>query len=248
MDLKTHKREWEELADFDDLWAVLTTTEKRGGRWDLDEFFASGNAVIDAFVLKPAAEIGHPERWGSVLDFGCGVGRVAPALSSRFENYTGVDVSENMITEAQRLHAERPNCEFAVNSAADLSAFGDDSFDMVFSVIVLQHLPDREAVEGYLREFARVSRPGGLIMAQVPSYIPPIYRLGIRAWGYKALRRLGVSPERAIKLGMNPMRMTAVPADAVHELFESSGCDVLRADTVDIGQGMRSTTTYATRR
>jgi hypothetical protein len=42
----------------------------------------------------------------------------------------------------------------------------------VFSSIVLQHVPDRPAIERYVAEFCRVVRPGGLVMFQLPGHLP----------------------------------------------------------------------------
>ena len=44
--LERHKQEWEELADVDPLWAILASPEGRGGNWDVEKFFAIGEAEI----------------------------------------------------------------------------------------------------------------------------------------------------------------------------------------------------------
>ena len=56
-------------------------------------------------------------------------------------------------------------------------------------MIVLQHVPDREAIESYVREFCRVLRPGGLAVFPLPSHIPAIFRLQWRRRLYLGLRR-----------------------------------------------------------
>src|SRR5205085_2142548 len=54
------------------------------------------------------------------------------------------------------------------NDRDDLSRFPDDSFDFVFTLMVLQHMrPDYS--RRYLAEFLRVTAPGGMIVFQVPS-------------------------------------------------------------------------------
>ncbi|HEX8929982.1 MAG TPA: class I SAM-dependent methyltransferase, partial [Actinomycetota bacterium] len=47
--------------------------------------------------------------------------------------------------------------------AADLAIFGDDRFDLVCSLLVLQHVRPGYA-RAYLREFLRVLRPGGVLV------------------------------------------------------------------------------------
>jgi SAM-dependent methyltransferase len=90
--LQRHKRDWERLAAEDPLWAVLTDPARRGRRWRVEDFLATGEAEI-AGALEEAAELDLPERRGSALDFGCGAGRLTRALSLRFERAVGVDIS-----------------------------------------------------------------------------------------------------------------------------------------------------------
>jgi SAM-dependent methyltransferase len=241
-DLKEHRRDWEELAETDPLWAISSVPEKKHQAWEMDEFLRSGEELVE-MALAPAAELGRPAGDGAVLDFGCGVGRAAPALAKRFGSYTGVDVSEGMVTRARELHAGRANCEFFVNEG-DLGRFGAGSFDLLFTFTVLQHVPTRELIAGYLREFARVVRPDGLMVVQLTSGIPALYRIGVRRWGYRALRGVGVSAERAHRLGMHPMRMSFVPREEMIDLFTALGCEVLRADTETKAGGVESTIYY----
>ena len=95
-------RDWNDLATVDPLWAVLSAKGKRNGGWELDEFFATGEAEV-AQMLARAAELGRPGRNDSALDFGCGVGRLTRALAVHFDNTLGVDASAQMIEQARRL-------------------------------------------------------------------------------------------------------------------------------------------------
>ena len=91
--LERHRRDWEQLAEVDPLWAILAAPDARGGRWKLDEFFATGEAEI-AQVLEVASGLGYPERYEQALDFGCGVGRLTNALARRFGEVIGIDISQ----------------------------------------------------------------------------------------------------------------------------------------------------------
>ena len=64
--------------------------------------------------------------------------------------------------------AGQDRVQLQLNPRPDLSLFADASFDLVFSHIVLQHIPWVH-VQGYLREFARVCKPGGWIAFQLPA-------------------------------------------------------------------------------
>jgi SAM-dependent methyltransferase len=81
-------------------------------------------------------------NWGSlasrsVLDLGCGRGRWSKEYAARGAAVTGVDISEEAITI---LAKEMPEHCFIARDITALS-FPDDSFDVVNSVTVLQHMP-----------------------------------------------------------------------------------------------------------
>src|SRR5690349_15678614 len=114
-------REWDDLAGLDPLWAVLSQPAfARDGGGDVEAFFATGDGEVSG-ALDVARELGLPVRYGSALDFGCGVGRLTRALAARFERCVGVDVSPRMVDAARRLNADVPNVEFTANGRDDLS-------------------------------------------------------------------------------------------------------------------------------
>jgi SAM-dependent methyltransferase len=156
---------WGALGEDDPLWAILSDPRKRGGRWDVTEFFAAGEAEIA--VLDVACEaFGLPQARRSALDFGCGVGRLSRALAARYANVVGVDISTSMVGHARRLNADRPNLRFVENAQSDLRFANDSSFDLVYSVITLQHMP-AALQRAYIAEFLRVLAPDGLGVFQV---------------------------------------------------------------------------------
>jgi SAM-dependent methyltransferase len=249
--LKRHQKDWEELAQFNPEWAVLSSPETRFEGWDMDEFFRLGTEQIER-AMNVASELGLPARRGSVLDFGCGVGRLSRELGRRFDRYVGVDISSGMVERARALN-EAENCTFVVNDRPDLSRFGDGEFDAVVSFIVLQHIPDRDLIRGYLAEFARVLAPGGLIAFQLPSELPLINRVLWRKHLYRVGRALGMSIERAHGLGLNNMTMQALPVEETRRTLEQAGCEVVRVVSEQAMhgdtpvRGSVSTDYYATR-
>jgi ubiquinone/menaquinone biosynthesis C-methylase UbiE len=221
--LERHKQEWEELASVDPLWAILTAPERRGGGWDLSEFFETGDAEISE-VLKIVDDLGEPLRRERALDFGCGVGRLSRALSSRFRETVGLDISEGMVKLARELNEDRPNCEFVVNSAPDLRQFESGSFDFVYSALVLQHMPSLAVVESYVGEFMRVLRPGGVAAFQALSHIPAVLRLQPRRRAYAFLRTLGLSEQfLLLRMKLTPARGLAVSEATMRRFVEQRG-------------------------
>jgi SAM-dependent methyltransferase len=207
--LERHKLDWERLAEADAMWAVLTSPEEKGGAWNTDRFFATGEAEIAA-VLAVADRLRPLER-GRALDFGCGVGRLTRALGTRYREAVGVDISEAMVAQARQLNESFPQCQFVVNDAPDLDRFESDSFDFVYSNIVLQHLPSVAEIERYVREFLRIARPDALVVFGIPAHVAFPYSLQPRRRLYGILRRLGVSEGWMLRrTPLTPMRMTVV--------------------------------------
>ena len=116
MNLERHRQDWDHLAEIDPFWAVLTRRGRKGGRWDVDEFFATGEAEV-AHVSSVAGKLGRPARAARALDFGCGVGRLTRALGTRFDAALGVDISAVMVERAKQLNVGFPACAFRVNAA-----------------------------------------------------------------------------------------------------------------------------------
>lgn len=246
--LRDHRRDWEDLAESDPLWAILSDPTKRHGRWDIDEFFATGAPEV-AQVLARAEASGLPERSRSALDFGCGVGRVTRAMAAHFDKCIGVDVSAAMVKAANDLNATAQGIEFVLNDRADLAGFADGEFDLVYSTIVLQHLPKRALIERYVQEFVRVLADGGLLVFHLPSRIPPRRRLQPRRRAYAMLRRLGVSPMTLdVRFGLSPIRMNAVPSDRIRSLLEDAGAALLEVDQSVGSDGITNAVYWATKR
>lgn len=149
MDLSGYRDTWEDLARLDPYWAILSSPEHRFGRWDESEFFATGERHITR-VIEHAAQLGFPAERETALDFGCGVGRLTRAIAQHFGQVTGVDVSVSMISQARRLQAAYPTCRFLCNTRHDLRLFPSDTFDLVATHIVLQHIPSRSIIRRYL--------------------------------------------------------------------------------------------------
>jgi len=109
-----------------------------------------------------------PHAGDRILDVGCGVGTAEVALGhlgiSQLKLY-GVDLIAGRVAEAVG-SARRHNVR-AGFAAADTRAlpFADRAFDSTFCVAVLQHVRD---VAGAVKEFARVTKPGGKILVVEP--------------------------------------------------------------------------------
>ncbi len=111
-------------------------------------------AMVDAFAEAVANDGG-----GSVLDAGCGTGRMSRYLTGRSCEVQGIDLSPRMVAIARR---DQPDVEFAVGSLTDLP-FGDDEFAGVMLWYSAIHTPP-EGQAYIFAEAARVLRPGGHLL------------------------------------------------------------------------------------
>ncbi len=159
------RKNWERFATKDPLFFIASHPGKESGRWEPEEFFATGRVEVDD-MLTHVVEVGDCGR-AAALDFGCGFGRISRALSEHFDSVTGVDVAEPMIAGAREHNSDRTNCQFVLNTREDLSLFADGTFDLVFTVAVLQHMEPQYST-GYMTEFVRVAKPGGIVAFQIP--------------------------------------------------------------------------------
>lgn len=109
---------------------------------------------VDRAMLAAFAELVGPGR--SVLDIGCGPGRLTAHLVSLGLDCRGIDLSATMVALAR---AAWPEHRFDVGSMTELAA-DDGSSDGILCWYSLIHVPP-EARAGVLAEFRRVLRPGG---------------------------------------------------------------------------------------
>jgi 2-polyprenyl-3-methyl-5-hydroxy-6-metoxy-1,4-benzoquinol methylase len=123
------------------------------------------NRMIDAcqrLALEPWLRLPPGTR---VLDVGCGIGRWSCRLAARGAQVTGIDLSPTMVAEATRRASARgvaPRCRFLVRDLARLDL--QQSFDLVLSVTVLQHILERHALRRAVRRLAAHLAEGGTLI------------------------------------------------------------------------------------
>jgi len=103
----------------------------------------------------------------SILDIGCGTGRLLRKAAKRWPaaRLTGVDPAEGMVKEARRL---TPQAQFLVNPAESIP-LPDASVDLVFSTLSFHHWQDQ--AQG-VKQVARLLHPGGIFV--LVDLLPPL--------------------------------------------------------------------------
>ncbi len=105
----------------------------------------------------------------AVLDAGCGTGddvRAISALTGPTGRVVGLDYSEARIATARRRADDLSQVEFVHGDVCRM-AFANNSFDRSRTERCLQHVADPAAA---VRELARVTRPGGFVLAIEPDW------------------------------------------------------------------------------
>lgn len=228
MSFEQVRADWSRLGAEDPLWAVLVADGKRGGGWDVEEFLELGRRDVAA-ARGWLERLGLPTRWSRVLDFGCGAGRLSQALAEHADEVVGVDVSAPMLETARRLDRSGGRCTFVLSDSPDLRTVEDDSVDLVFTERVLQHLP-APVIEGYLAEFVRVLRPGGVAVLHCTTR--PLWTPRGMVWRFLPLAAVRWL-QRVVLHYPAPMRMTALPPERLAAVVTAAGGEVVDSVAVD---------------
>lgn len=78
------------------------------------------------------------KKGSKILDLGCGGGRLYEILEKHNISYTGVDISDKLISIAKKKY---PKVKFIV---ADITEFNSkEKYDYIFSIAVLHHVPSK---------------------------------------------------------------------------------------------------------
>lgn len=153
-------------------------------RSDNEAKYRSNNPVVRYLVgrfLRRVSEVAATERPRRVLEVGCGEGIVLATLAARLPGtrFDGLELDEMALEQAR---VRCPGAKLVRGDACELP-FGDQSFDLVVCLEVLEHLPEPGRA---LRELRRVARGGCLL--SVPH--EPFFRVGNLLRG-KNVARLG---------------------------------------------------------
>ena len=163
---------WDRAAREDARWHIATAAAT-----DPDQFAASGRREVDMFLAHAGLV---PDRSLTVLEIGCGIGRMTARLAEIFGRVVALDVSQVMLDRAAHELAARDIITYVLGSGSDLAGVESASVDVVFSYIVLQHVPTVAGQLEYFRETRRVLRPGGAAAIQIRSNTPTALALD---WG-----------------------------------------------------------------
>lgn len=103
----------------------------------------------------------HLYMASSILDVGCGSGRMTKYMAFEFKRVYAVDISKEMITAGRKRLDTLLNIDWHETDGQSLP-LSDNTVDIAFSYLVFQHIKDKETVEKLLSEIYRVLKPHGM--------------------------------------------------------------------------------------
>lgn len=182
---------------------------------------------------------------GSVLDVGCGVGRVSALLHERGFDVTGIDVSEPLVEKARSLF---PDIDFRVADVRN-TTFDSETFDyIVFSFYGLDYvLPKDERITA-LREIHRLLKPAGIVVFSshnswhplIPLSIPDLLRAIKDVWdlylrGENRGRLLSRYKVESVPLGEVEIYLS----NPIHQWLQLRRCEFTPINVVGQHDGFR---------
>lgn len=171
------------------------------GTPDASWFLESGRLAAQSITEVLERADTPIESFDSMLDFGCGCGRVVRHWADLDVKVSGSDLSGAAIDWCRE---NLPFARFETNGLSPPLAFADGSFDFAYALSVLTHLP--EAIQrDWMDELRRVLRPDGFVL--------------VTTHGERYLERLDESEQRRFRAGELVVRWGEVPGSNLCTTF-----------------------------
>lgn len=182
------------------------TVQSFGEEWERFNDFSSqelesiGNEYFDIVSEE------HISEESNVLDVGCGSGRWTKYISSKVKFVEAIDPSSAVI-QAAKMNDQVCNVRVTQASVENIP-FGDNSFDFVFSLGVLHHIPDTQSA---MNACVRKLKPEGYFLVYL------YYNLDNRGFLFRFLFKLANGLRSFIS--KMPARLKAVVCDFIATLI-----------------------------
>jgi SAM-dependent methyltransferase len=244
------RRDWDDRARKNALFYIDDSRHD----WDSDSFFQSGENDYRTLVDPVLKRIGFDPVGKTVLEFGCGAGRMTRSFAARFKTVFALDISSEMLKRGQQLMSSTSNVVWQQGNGSDFANVANESADLVFSYLVLQHLPAEQLISKYVSEIIRVLRTGGVFLFQFNSLTTPTMNLkGRVAWAivdkFWSLGFVRLSRRVAWTFGFDPVaagkswRGASVATGEMRAFIHNAGGTVLETT----GDGTSATWCYGTK-
>ena len=232
---KSIRQDWDERARKNAFYYIASWRSD----WDVDSFFDSGEEDYKRLVEPILNQLSFQTAGKSMVEVGCGAGRMTRSFARRFGQVSAVDVSTEMQAQGKQCLSDFSNIQWILADGATLTGIGTASSSFVFSYLVLQHLPQCSLAYGLLREVIRVLAPGGVFLFQYNGVQKPLmnwrgrtawgivnlfWRAGMKRAGRAVASGLGLDPEMV----GNSWHGVALTASEVGTVLRDAGATALR--------------------
>ncbi|MGH9466196.1 MAG: class I SAM-dependent methyltransferase [Terriglobales bacterium] len=202
--LCSSRRFWDSKALENPYWYVSSFVDYTHP--NLEAFWQSGARIWNDIKQYAAY---RPDRSHTVVEIGCGIGRLSRVIGREVGIVHAFDISPEMIERGKR--GAPANIRFHLTSGDTLQPLAPDAADLVLAYLVFQHLPNEDVYAQYLREMVRVAKPGASVVFTTSPrdwkmYVLPLLRAkaylckGLHSDGPKELYRrewTGIRPSVA---------------------------------------------------
>jgi ubiquinone/menaquinone biosynthesis C-methylase UbiE len=238
--VESMRQEWDARARKDAFYYIASWRKD----WDVSAFLASGEEDYERLVRPMLDRAGFSPADKTMLELGCGAGRMTHSFAARFGHVIALDVSAQMIDRAQLILQKVQNIAWMHANGENLAAVGSESVDFAFSYLVLQHLPNDKSVCDYICELLRVLKQSGICLFQFNGMKKPTMNWkGGLAWRFIdtiwLLRLPALSRFVAQLFGFDPAMAgkswhgTAMTAQRVIEVIKACGGVILEIEGED---------------
>ena len=153
------KKLWEKLAKENSMYYI---NSDYGKGISGEEFERSGYKDFKRLILEDSLL----ENRNTILDLGCGTGRITEYMADHFKAVFGTDISREMIKQGIERLENIKNIDLIETDGSTLP-LPDSSIDIVFSYLVFQHMKNRDMVEKNFKEVYRVLMHNGIFKVRI---------------------------------------------------------------------------------
>jgi SAM-dependent methyltransferase len=207
--------EFADLGETEPHWSVVTEDRfKAENIADTEEhFFESGKGVVEQLGFAAARCGVDLSSYRSCFELGCGLGRSTIWLAEQFETVYAGDISPLHLDYARRTMNKFDRTNVTLFLLNDLAPYEElPSFDVFFSIIVLQHNPP-PMMKVLLGIILEKLNPGGIAYFQIPTYA---LNYQFAAENYLTT----VHPAKSVEVHCLPQR-------ELFKIISQAGCEIL---------------------
>ena len=157
--MNSQKQLWDKLSKENSRYYIYSDCGKSISE---EQFKKSGEADYNRLIKNDDLI----NTFDSILDIGCGTGRLTASMGYYFDRVVGIDISGEMIKLAKERLYDFNNIELIETNGYTIP-LPDKSISIAFSYLVFQHMKTEGMVESNFSEAYRVLKSGGLFKVRL---------------------------------------------------------------------------------